>query len=57
MDRPIASHLPDADKGRINQSGKFKDAAREDECDEDEARWAKRMKKVVKAKPASEKPE
>ena len=27
MDRPIASHLPDADNGRINQSGKFKDAA------------------------------
>jgi len=37
------------------QLDKFKDAARELECDEDEARWDERLKKVAKAKP--EKPE
>lgn len=37
------------------QSDKFKDAAREAECDEDEARWTERLKKV--AKNAAEKPE
>ena len=31
-----------------SQSDKFKDAAREAECDEDEARWAERLKKVAK---------
>ena len=30
------------------QADKFKDAAREAECDEDEARWAERLKKVAK---------
>ena len=30
------------------QSDKFKDAAREAECDEDEARWTERLKKVAK---------
>ena len=34
------------------QSDKFKDAAREAECDEDEARWTERLKKVAKAAPA-----
>ena len=38
-----------------SQSDKFKDAAREAKCDEDEARWAERLKKVAKANPASEK--
>ena len=33
------------------QSDKFKKAARELECDEDEARWDERLKKVAKAKP------
>ena len=37
------------------QSDKFKDAAREAECDEDEARWEERLKKVVKQKPSEEK--
>ena len=37
------------------QSEKFKDAAREAGCDEDEARWKERLKKVAKAKP--EKPD
>ena len=31
-----------------SQSDKFKDAAREAECDEDEARWTERLKKVAK---------
>ena len=38
-----------------SQSDKFKEAARETECDEDEARWAERLKKVAKQQP--EKPE
>lgn len=38
-----------------SQSDKFKEAAREAECDEDEARWDERLKKVAKGKP--EKPE
>lgn len=33
------------------QSDKFKEAARELECDEDEARWDERLKKVAKCKP------
>lgn len=37
------------------QSDKFKDAAREAECDPDEKRWEERLKKVTKQKP--EKPE
>jgi hypothetical protein len=38
-----------------SQSDKFKEAARAAECDEDEARWDERLKKVAKGKP--EKPE
>jgi len=34
-----------------SQSDKFKDAAREAECDEDETRWDERLTKVAKAKP------
>ena len=30
------------------QADKFKNAAREAECDEDEARWEERLKKVAK---------
>ena len=36
------------------QSTKSKEAAREAECDEDEARWTERLKKVAKAAPAGE---
>ena len=39
------------------QLDKFKEAAREALADEDEARWDERLKKVVKVKPAPEKPE
>lgn len=38
-----------------SQSDKFKDAAREAECDEDEARWSERLKKIAKQQP--EKPD
>ena len=31
-----------------SQSDKFKDAAREAECDEDEPRWMERLEKVAK---------
>jgi len=34
-----------------SQSDKFKEAARELECDEDEARWDERLKKVAGPKP------
>lgn len=34
-----------------SQSDKFKEAAREHEADEDEARWEKRLRKVAKSKP------
>jgi len=40
-----------------SQSDKFKQAARELETDDDEARWDERLKKVAKHKPAPEKPE
>jgi hypothetical protein len=33
------------------QSDKFKQAAREHEADEDEARWEERLRKIAKAKP------
>jgi len=38
------------------QSDKFKEAARELDCDDDEARFDERVKKLVKHKPV-EKPE
>jgi hypothetical protein len=38
-----------------SQSGRFKQAARELECDEYEGRWAERLRKVAKQKPAPEK--
>lgn len=39
------------------QLDKFKEAARALECDEDEARFDERVKKLVKHKPVPEKPE
>lgn len=38
-----------------SQIEKFKEAAREHEADEDEARWDERLKKVAKQKPAPSK--
>jgi len=34
-----------------SQSQKFKEAARELECDEDESRWDEQMQKLAKHKP------
>lgn len=39
------------------QLDKFKDAARELECDDDEQRFKERVGKLVKAKPAENPPE
>jgi hypothetical protein len=36
-----------------SQSDKFKEAAREIEADEDEARWEERLKKVAKQRPGN----
>jgi hypothetical protein len=41
---------------QLSQSDKFKQAARDLECDPDEKRWEDKLRKVVKQKPA-EKPE
>ena len=41
--------MPDkGDSSRPEQLAKFKEAARQLECDEDEARWDERLKKVAK---------
>lgn len=40
-----------------SQLDKFKQAARELESDEDEARWDEKLGKLVKVKPKPEKPE
>lgn len=34
-----------------SQTDKFKDAARESECDEDEKLWEERLKKIAAQKP------
>ena len=44
------------EKTQKSQSDKFKEAAREHEADENEARWEERLRKVAKAK-SDEKPE
>lgn len=43
--------------GSKTQSDAFKEAARAAGCDEDEARWEARLKRVMKHKPVPEKPE
>lgn len=43
--------MPDRDKSQLD---KFKEAARELEADEDEARWEERLRKVAKTKPTPE---
>ena len=40
-----------------SQLDKFKEAARAAECDEDEARWDERLRKVARQRPEEEKPE
>lgn len=48
---------PSENKSVDGQVEKFRQAAREHEADEDEARWDERLKKIAKAKPQPEKPE
>ena len=38
---------------RESQADKFRAAAKRIEADDDEARWAERLKRVAKAKPAA----
>lgn len=57
-----ATHGPTCYKRRMtdetkSQFDKFKEAARELECDDDEARFDERVKKLVKRKPGEGKPE
>ena len=40
-----------------SQVERFRKITQMIECDEDETRWDKRLKKLAKAKPAPEKPE
>lgn len=44
--------MTDLNPKNESQLDKFKEAARELEVDEDEARWEDRLKKVAKHKPA-----
>ena len=44
-------------ESKKSQSDKFKEAAREHEADEDEARWEERLKKVAKPKPHEPSPD
>jgi hypothetical protein len=44
-------------KTEQSQVERFKAAARDLECDEDEARWDATLKKVAKQKPAQDKPD
>lgn len=39
---------------RKSQLDKFKEAARQHEADEDEARWDSKLKRIAKVKPKSE---
>jgi hypothetical protein len=41
-----------SDDSTKSQSDKFNEAARELGCDEDEARWDERLRKVARQKPA-----
>lgn len=41
--------------GQKTQADKFKEAARDLECDPDEAEWEDELRKVVKQKPMPEK--
>jgi hypothetical protein len=46
-----------AQKDQMSQSDKFKQAARDLDCDPDEAKWENKLRKVVKPKDALKKPE
>jgi len=42
--------------GKKSQSEKFKEAAREHGCDEDEAAFEKKLREIAQQKPKKEKP-
>jgi hypothetical protein len=46
----------DGHPANVSQAAKFEQAARELGCDEDEARWDERLRKVARQKPPQEKP-
>lgn len=52
----VCYNRSDMTESKKTQSDKFKEAARELFCDDDEKRFAERVKKLVKRKPV-EKPE
>lgn len=61
---PIPKEMPHMSNGSPErndkpqtQLDKFKEAAREHEADEDEARWDEKLAKIAKVKPKPEKPE
>jgi len=49
--------LQKVSQDKNSQAEKFKQAARELECDPDEAKWEDKLRKVVKHKPVPGKPE
>lgn len=51
VDKSILEADSAPDKGEASQRSKFEEAARAAECDEDEARWDERLRKVAKQKP------
>lgn len=57
LDSTVRRKMDEIAKRYQSQSDKFKEAAREHEADEDEARWDERLGKLVKVKPKPEKPE
>lgn len=54
---PTKSLKSDASSDKPTQLDKFKEAARELECDDDDKRFKERLGKLAKAKPALEKPQ
>ena len=44
-------------ENKSNQIDRFKEAARQLECDDDEAKFDAKLKKIAKAKPKDEKPD
>lgn len=50
----MRSAVPEPTKG---QTDKFREAAREPECDDDEQRFQERVRKLVKHKPVDGSPE
>jgi hypothetical protein len=54
-ERRIGGHIV-ANNNGTTQREKFEQVARDAECDEDEARWDERLRKIAKQKPVEDKP-